>query len=98
MKRAKGFLTGVVVGALGMYGAMTYHVVRASDGLHLIPKVHPGLAEVYVDIRSFDAGDWNAHRNLAAALVKADKESLIGSASLTGLRDAAREALDAPGR
>lgn len=97
MKRANGFVTGMVVGALVMYMAMTYHLVRAPDGLHLVPKLRPGLAEVYVDIRSFEARDWNAHRNLAVALVKADKEDLIGSSSLTGLRDAAREAFDSLG-
>ncbi len=98
MKRANGFLTGVVVGAIGMYGAMSYHVVRAPDGWHLVPKFSPGLSQTYVDIREFEARDWNEHRSLAVALVKADKEDLIGSASLSGLRDAAREAFEALGR
>jgi hypothetical protein len=97
VKRANGFLTGVVVGAIGMYGAMTYHVVRAPDGWHFVPKFSPSLSQTYVDIREFEARDWNEHRNLAVALVKADKEHLIGSSSLTGLQDAAREAIDSLG-
>ncbi len=97
MKRANGFLAGLVVGAMGMYGAMTHHVVRAVDGWHWVPKSPPCLSQTYVDIREFQARDWNEHRSLAAALVKADKANLISSSSLRGLQNSTREALDSLG-
>ena len=90
MSRLSSFFTGVIVGAAALYGAMTFHIVRAPDGVHVVPKVTRGLSDVYVDVRSFTAPDWYEHRGLSAAVVNAQKEYLIGDSSLTSLRQTAQ--------
>jgi hypothetical protein len=72
------FVMGIAVGAAGMYTSLTYHVVRASDGFHLVPKMQAQFAEAYVDVRNFDASDWNEHKSLAVALANANKGHLMG--------------------
>lgn len=94
MGRAASFVLGAVVGAAAAVGALKYHVVQAEDGLHLVPKVTAEFGDVYVDIRSFDFNDWNEHRGLAAALVKADKSHLIEDTSLNVFRQSLNDALD----
>ena len=56
MRRISTFLLGMATGAMLLHGATMYHVVRAADGIHLIPKQPPRLAETYVDIRTFTDG------------------------------------------
>ena len=77
MSRIFIFLVGVAVGALGHFAALNYHVVRAEDGFHVIPKVAAGMGESYVDIRGFGVTDWNEHRPLLEAIVKSDKPGLL---------------------
>ncbi len=97
MDKLKPFLLGVLVGAAGLYGAMTYHVVRADDGLHVVRKVSCGLGGAYVDIRNFTAAQWNEHRQVALALVYADKEELLHESAVSQLRDTVRDALETLG-
>jgi len=84
------FLLGIAVGAFGHYAALNFHMVRADDGFHVIPKIAPRMGEVYVDIRQFDLSDWNNHKSLATAIVRAEKPSLLkdaAGASLNSLMD-----------
>ena len=97
MKRLSSFLAGVVVGAVGLYGVMTFHVVRANDGLHVVRKVTCGFSDAYVDIRSFSPADWHRHTGLSLAVVHGGKENLIGDSSLHGLRQTARSTLESLG-
>ena len=39
------------------------------------------FGEAYVDVRYFDAPDWNSHRSLAVAIVQADKSYLLKEAA-----------------
>jgi hypothetical protein len=80
------FLLGVVVGGLLIYGALNYHIVRASDGLHLIPKVDATLANTYVDIRNFGPADWAERPELAMSLLKANRRELMDAAAADTLR------------
>ena len=77
MNRVFAFVLGVIGGVIGHHTALNYHVVRAGDGVHLIPKISSGLAETYIDIRSFDLSEWNEHKTLAAAIVRAEKPNLL---------------------
>jgi ABC-type antimicrobial peptide transport system ATPase subunit len=52
------------------------------------------FAEAYVDIRQFGPSDWDKHRSLAVALIKADKEALIADSAAASLRATMRSALD----
>jgi len=97
MNRIMNFMAGCIVGAVGLYGAMTYHLVRAEDGFHTIPKVSNGLSDAYVDIREFTTSDWTEHRALVAALVKADRGDLMKDSALYGLKSTARSVLESLG-
>jgi len=94
MGRFGSFLFGILVGGGAVYGAMTYHVIYARDGIHLVPKLHAGLGDTYVDVRSFDLGDWQSHKSLAAALIQADKAYLLEDAAKNQLRDSVEDLLE----
>ena len=97
MNRITSFLAGVVVGATGIFGMLKYHVVRAEDGMHLVPKMSSHLGEIYVDIREFDLSDWNEHRALAVAIVRADKADLLNRSASDNLRHSIDRVLDGLG-
>ena len=97
MSRFFAFVLGVAVGAFGYYAAQNYHVVRANDGFHVIPKTAPRMGEIYVDIRQFDLSDWNDHKSLALAIVRAEKSSLLKDSagdSLNSLIDGMAEVIN----
>lgn len=94
MSRIGSFLLGAAVGAAGVYGSLKYHVVRADDGLHAVPKLTAEFAETYVDIRTFDLAAWNEHRALAMALVKAERGDLLKQSADESLERSIRGALD----
>ncbi len=87
MGRFGCFTVGVICGAGLIYGAFHYHVVRAAESTHVVAKLNPGLEHTYVDIRDFELEDWNRHRNVALALLNADKADLVTEAATSELRD-----------
>jgi hypothetical protein len=93
MPRLSSFLFGMVAGAGLLQGVTTYHIVRASDGLHFIAKQPPRLGETYVDIRSFSMTDWSARPQLASGLVQANQQQLLGGSAATALQDKAKQLL-----
>tara|TARA_R110002073_G_scaffold107448_10_gene242161 strand:+ start:3224 stop:3511 length:288 start_codon:yes stop_codon:yes gene_type:complete len=80
------FLAGMVCGAVLLFLAMHYHVVRGKEGVFLVPKISNNLSGVYVDIRDFRLSDWQEHKSLAAAMVKNNRSDLLEDASLNGFR------------
>jgi hypothetical protein len=86
MRRWGTFLFGAVVGAAALFFVLNYHIIRARDGMHLVPKVDAQLAGSYVDIRDFGPREWAAHKEVLLALVDADRQDLIGSAADDALR------------
>lgn len=80
MKRISTFITGMVVGGALLYVALHYHLLRAQDGMHLVPKAETSLSSIYVDIREFGPRDWANHPKLAAALFESGQEDLMNSA------------------
>ncbi|HEY2841536.1 MAG TPA: hypothetical protein VGJ26_20420 [Pirellulales bacterium] len=80
MRRLSTFLFGVVVGGALVFFGQRYHVVRTTSGVELIPKLSAGLVETYVDIRNFQTSDWEKHKSLHAAIVRAKKESILSGA------------------
>lgn len=81
------FVAGVVVGGGLVWGSLTYHVLRTSDGVAIVPKLNPNFSEIYVDIRSFSASDWLEHQSLLAAIVKAKKDDILTDSATGGVRD-----------
>ena len=51
------FLLGMVTGAVLLFVAMHYHVVRGNDGVFLVTKISNNLSDVYVDTREFGLSD-----------------------------------------
>ncbi len=94
MNRLTSFLLGVVVGAGGLAIAMNYHVVRASDGLHLVPKLAAKFEQPYVDIRSFTLQDWQQHQSLAMAIMKANKGDMMKDSGLDSFKRSTQNVLN----
>jgi hypothetical protein len=92
------FLLGFVIGGLTVLGALRYHVVRAEDGVHLVPKMGATLSETYVDIRNYTPQDWSNHPAVAAALVRDGKGNLVQGAAVESLWNSAEGMLKAMGR
>src|SRR5262245_16994224 len=68
MSLFSSFLLGLVAGAMLIYAVMSFHVVRARDGFHVVNKQPPRMGETYVDIRSFGMSDWAGRPQLTSAL------------------------------
>jgi hypothetical protein len=93
MSRLSSFLFGMVAGAGLLQGVSTYHIVRASDGFHVVTKRPSRLGETYVDIRQFTMTDWAARPQLASALVQANQQQLVGDSAAAALQDQAKQLL-----
>jgi hypothetical protein len=87
MKRLMTFFFGMIAGAALLLGAERYHVIRADDGLHMVPKLHANLADTYVDIRSFTGADWTSHPDLASSMIADDRRELVEGAATDALQD-----------
>ena len=74
MPRMYAFFLGIGVGAIVLFGASNYHIVRARDGLHCVPKQRAQLSQAYVDTRNFGPNDWATNSDLAAALTADNKQ------------------------
>lgn len=86
MKRLSTFIMGMITGGLLFWGALSYHVIQAPDGMHLIPKSQSTLTDTYVDIRNFGPADWLNHADVAQALQAAGRADLIQAAAQDALR------------
>lgn len=91
MSKLGTLLIGIVIGAAGLYTAMGYHVIRAADGHHFVPKQSFNFSECYIDIREFTISDWSEHAGLAQDLVKADKSELLTDAAQATLQNTVGE-------
>lgn len=87
MNRIGTFMLGFLVGAITIYGALHYHIVRTNDGVQLIPKLTSTLSETYVDIRDFGVEQWSQHQTLALAIARAGKSELLQGAVTQQLDD-----------
>ena len=88
------FVAGMLVGAGMMYVALTYHIVQAHDGFHMVEKITAGIGESYVDVRDFGLSDWQNHQMLAAAIARAGKSHLLAESTTGVMRDAVNNTLE----
>lgn len=84
----RNFILGCIVGAAGLYGSMSFHVIRAKDGYHFVRKTALSFQDTYTDIRDFDPIMWREHASLAEALVKADKSQLMQDSAIQAVENA----------
>ena len=76
MGKVYAFLLGVAAG-FGLYHmALSYHVIRANDGLHLTPKVSQTLSNTYIDIRGMSLAEQAEHPAVLAAIAQSGDEAL----------------------
>jgi hypothetical protein len=97
MGRLASFLGGAAVGGAAVFVGLKFHVVRAEDGVHFVPKLQAQFDEAYVDIRKFTFEDWNKHRSLAVAMVQAEKGYLLQESATSDLRSAVDSVLQGLG-
>ena len=93
MSRLSTFLAGFVVGAVTLFVAMSYHLVRSNEGVELIAKLPARLSESYVDIRAFSISDWTTRPQLAAALVKANRQHLVSESAAKAAQETVQQVL-----
>lgn len=77
MRRSGTFIAGFAAGAIVCLGVMSFQVVRAQDGFHLLQKHHARLGQLYIDTREFGPADWSDDSDLAAGLKAANKEYVM---------------------
>ncbi len=83
----RNFVLGFACGAAALYGSMSFHIVRAEDGHHVIAKTGLTFRDTYVDIRKFGFVEWKDHVGLADALHKAGKKDVVQGATEHAVRN-----------
>ncbi len=92
MRRLFALASGVLLGAVLMWVALQYHVLRTNGGLVMTPKRTATLRESYLDVRRFGVSDWAAHSDVVWSLTQNGKTDVLGDASVvdTTLKDVLR--------
>lgn len=88
MGRLGTFVAGFLLGGGTVFFTLHYHIVRANDGIHMVPKFSSTFAESYVDIRAFGYQEWTDHHELAVAITKAGKTDLLQGIAVAPLQNA----------
>ena len=84
----------MITGAVLLYVAMHYHVVRGNDGIFIVTKINNGLSDVYVDTREFQLNDWKEHKSLAAAIMQSNQSQLLEDSSISSVRESVGRVVD----
>ena len=84
----------MITGAVLLYVAMHYHVVRGNDGIFIVTKINNGLSDVYVDTREFQLNDWKEHKSLAAAIMQSNQSQLLEDSSISSVRESVGGVVD----
>ena len=85
MRKLLAALLCMALGGGLVYAAFQYHLVQAPDEYVLVPKISAGLADTYVDVRAWNATEWQRHPGLVRALLKKGRADLIAVPSARGL-------------
>jgi len=90
MRRLFWLSMGLLLGAVGMWVSMNYHVLRTHNGFAWVPKYRASLAGTFVDVRQWGVTEWTEHPELVLTLEKNERTEIIGDAQVFGttLRDA----------
>lgn len=95
MNRFGIFVIGFALGCAAMFMSHRYQIVRAHDGLHMVPKMTSQLLPLYVDVRNYTAGDWLENHQLALEITKANKAYIMRDSAMQPLREATQPFRDA---
>ena len=94
MNKFSTFVLGTVVGAALMFVSLKYHIVRARDGIHWVPKVMPTMRSIYTDVRGFTVDDWRSRQELMIAITHSDNAALQEEAAKSALGNSWESAWD----
>jgi len=94
MKRISWFIAGCVAGGAFMYAGITHHLLGTSSGWELVPKSSATFDDSFLDVREFGLSDWAEHRELVAAIIKAEKEKILGEAAQHSIEKTAGRLVD----
>ena len=97
MSRLGTFFLGFLVGGAVVYTSLHYHIVRAHEGIHMIPKMRSTFSETYVDVRNFGVQDWSQRASLAAAVTAAGKTEIMHGAIAQPMHEAVDNFMDRVG-
>jgi hypothetical protein len=80
----------MLLGALGTWSAMHYHLLRTNDGFACVPKYRAGLSGTFVDVRDWSVTEWTEHPELALTLQQNNRTDILGETKVMGttIRDA----------
>ena len=88
MRRIGAILFGILVGGGLVFAAFQLHVVRAAEGLVIVPKQQPVLTDAFADIRDWSRDDWQQHPVLVQNLIADGRSDLVAGSMTEGmLRD-----------
>ena len=88
------FLSGFLFGGATVYFALHFHVVRADDGVHFVPKVTTSFSQPYVDVRGFTVTDWADHQALSLAIENAEKRDLFSGSISQSIKNSVEDVFD----
>ena len=88
------FFAGMACGAVLLFTAMHFHMVRGNNGVVLVPKVSNNLSDIYVDIREYDLQDWQSHKPLAAAIMRSNQSQLLDASGARSFGDSVAGLVD----
>ena len=77
-----------------MYVGLSYHIVRAGDGLHWVPKTSPTLSQIYTDVRNFDVEAWRNNKQLMLAITNSEDTKLQEAVAKSALGNSFESAWD----
>lgn len=94
MDKFSTFFAGLLVGAALMFGGLKYHIVRAEDGFHMVPKTTASLGSIYADVRLYTVDDWKENQDLMVDITKSGNDSLQEQAAKSALGNTFSSALE----
>ncbi len=98
MRRLFALVFGAMLGAVAMFIAFKFHVLRTKDDWVFVPKPSASLVDAYVDVREWGTTDWTKHPQLVKALVLTGRADLVRQAVTTRWMDKVFGERDASGK
>lgn len=77
-----------------MFVGLKYHIVRATDGFHMVPKSTAKIGSFYADVRNYSMEDWKQHKTLLLDITNSGSDQLKEEAAKSALGNTFDDAWD----
>jgi len=95
MSHLKLLIIGFLTGSLCSFAVLEFHIVRAEDGFHVVPRSPaPSIRLAYSDIRDWSTDNWTEYPELIRALHESDADDLIGRSVVGRVLDSLESTID----